>query len=65
VSRDVAIGFHAGQLAEHRALRMAGSIDQHQQRQRHAEGDALQDTQHQLSGNDYRSDSKLPAAAAE
>jgi hypothetical protein len=44
---------------------VAGSIDQHQQRQRHAEGDALQDTQHQLSGNDYRGDGKLPTGAAE
>ena len=33
------------QLAEHRTLRVAGSIDQHRQRQRHAERDAVRNTQ--------------------
>ena len=42
VPPDVAICFRARQLAEHRALRVACSIDQHQQRQHDAERDALQ-----------------------
>ena len=45
VKKDVAIGFRAGQLTEHRALRMGGSIDQHDQRQHDAQGNAQQDAQ--------------------
>jgi hypothetical protein len=52
-------------MAEHRGLRVAGSIDQHQQRHHHTKGDALQDTQRQLSGDDDRGDSKLPTTAGE
>jgi len=62
---DVAIGLLPRQLAQRRALRMARSIDQHQQGQSHAEGDALQDAQRQLSGNDDRSNSKLLTVAGE
>jgi hypothetical protein len=39
------MGLRARQLAEHRILRVAGSVDQRQQRQHHAEGDALADAQ--------------------
>jgi len=60
---DVAIGLGPRQLAEHSALRVAGSMGQHQQRQRHAESDALQDAQCQLSGDDNHRESKLPTVA--
>ena len=62
---DVAIGLLARQLAEHRAFRVAGSIDQQHQRQRDTEGDAVQDAQCQLSGDDDRGDAKFPMGAGE
>src|SRR5882672_3856010 len=65
VMPNIAIGFCSRELAEHRALRVAGSINQHQQRQRHTEGDALENAQRQLSDDDDCGDSKLPTAASE
>src|ERR1700752_3707521 len=62
---DVAIGLLTRQLAEYRALRMAGPIDQRQQRQRHAKQDAVRDAQCQLSGDHYRGERKFPMAASE
>src|SRR5262245_19570970 len=54
VSFDVAIGLRARQLAEYLAWWVAGSLDQHQQRQHHAKGDALEDAQRQLPGDHDR-----------
>jgi len=65
MAQDVAIGLGPRQLAEHRPLRVAGSIDQHQQRQPHAEGDAVQDAKHQLSADDDRCEGKFPTATGE
>jgi hypothetical protein len=60
---DVAIGLRARQLAERHAPWVAGAVDQQQQRQHHAQGDALEDAQRQFAGDDDPGAGKLPAAA--
>jgi hypothetical protein len=51
------------QLTEHRAVRVGGAIDQHHERQPHADGDAPQDTEGQLSADDDRGDTELAIAS--
>ncbi len=61
----IAVGLGSRQLAQHRALRVAGAINHHQQRQRHTEHDAVRDAQGQLCGDDDCGQGKFPTASGE
>src|SRR5262245_30897371 len=55
---NVAIRLRARKLAEHRSLWVRGHVNQQQQRQRHAQGDALHHAQCEHGSNDDQSGGK-------
>src|SRR5438132_2617173 len=61
----VSIGLLTRQLAQDRAYRVAGPINQQQQRQHDTEGNAMQDAQRELPGDDDRGDGELRTTAGE
>ena len=62
---DAPIGLSIRKLAEHCSVRMAGYVDQGQQRHHDAQGDPLQHAQREFASDDNHSVGKRPAASGE